>query len=81
MTTKQELIQEIKRFLTDKREDLIYEQDSECLPLQAELEDESGILYGYSKNEYETILKRFNDCEELITDIEHLLDGKNNPKV
>jgi len=81
MTTKQELIHEIKRFLTDKIEDLIYEQDSECLPLQAELEDESGSLYGYSKNEYETILKRFNDCEELITDIEHLLDGKNNPKI
>jgi len=75
MTTKLEFIEEIREFLLSKRQELEELADSECLPLQAEMAEGEGDLYGYSETEYNKILVDLSDCVELIEEVEAALDN------
>ena len=73
MTTKNELLEEFKQFVKDKREDAKIECDEEAMMWQEDADQPESEDYEISKREYEEILKRKGDIDELLDKIEDLL--------
>ena len=73
MTAKNEVLEEIKQFIIDKREEYSYESDEEAMIWQEDADQPESEDYEISKREYEEILKRKGDIDELLDKIEDLL--------
>lgn len=56
MTTKYEILEELKQFIIDKREEISTECDEEAMQWQEDAENTESEFYEISKQEYEKIL-------------------------
>jgi hypothetical protein len=73
MTTKEEVLNEFKEFLEDKRQEYSDECDDESMQWQEDAEQPESEYYEFSKKEYDEILKRKGEIDILLDDIENFL--------
>ena len=76
MTTKNELLEEFKQFVKDKREDAKIECDEEAMMWQEDADQPESEDYEISKFEYEKILKNKGEVDELLDEIDDFLANK-----
>ena len=76
MTTKNELLEEFKQFVKDKREDAKIECDEEAMMWQEDAEQPESEDYEISKFEYDKILKNKGEVDELLDEIDDFLANK-----
>ena len=76
MTTKNELLEEFKQFVKDKREDAKIECDEEAMMWQEDAEQPESEDYEISKFEYDKILKNKGEVDELLDEIDYFLANK-----
>ena len=76
MTTKNELLEDFKQFVKDKREDAKIECDEEAMIWQEDAEQPESEDYEISKFEYDKILKNKGEVDELLDEIDYFLANK-----
>ena len=76
MTTKNELLEEFKQFVKDKREDAETECDEEAMMWQEDAEQPESEDYEISKIEYDKILKNKGEVDEFLDEIDDFLANK-----
>ena len=76
MTTKNELLEEFKQFVKDKREYAEIECDEEAMMWQEDAEQPESQDYEISKFEYDKILKNKGEVDELLDEIDYFLANK-----
>ena len=76
MTTKNELLEDFKQFVKDKREDAKIECDEEAMMWQEDAEQPESEDYEISKFEYDKILKNKGEVDELLDEIDYFLANK-----
>ena len=76
MTTKNELLEEFKQFVKDKREYAEIECDEEAMMWQEDAEQPESEDYEISKFEYDKILKNKGEVDELLDEIDYFLANK-----
>lgn len=76
MTTKNELLEDFKQFVKDKREYAEIECDEEAMIWQEDAEQPESEDYEISKFEYEKILKNKGEVDELLDEIDDFLANK-----
>ena len=76
MTTKNELLEEFKQFVKDKREYAEIECDEEAMIWQEDAEQPESEDYEISKFEYDKILKNKGEVDELLDEIDYFLANK-----
>ena len=76
MTTKNELLEDFKQFVKDKREDAKIECDEEAMMWQEDAEQPESEDYEISKFEYDKILKNKGEVDELLDEIDDFLANK-----
>ena len=76
MTTKNELLEEFKQFVKDKREDAKIECDEEAMMWQEDADQPESEDYEISKFEYDKILKNKGEVDELLDEIDYFLANK-----
>ena len=76
MTTKNELLEEFKQFVKDKREDAEIECDEEAMMWQEDAEQPESEDYEISKFEYDKILKNKGEVDEFLDEIDDFLANK-----
>lgn len=73
MTTKDEALNEFKQFLEDKRQEYSDEVDDEAMQWQEDADQPESEYYEISKKEYDEILKRKGEIDDLLDNIENFL--------
>ena len=73
MTTKDEALNEFKQFLEDKRQEYSDEVDDEAMQWQEDADQPESEYYEIAKKEYDEILKRKGEIDDLLDNIENLL--------
>ena len=76
MTTKNELLEDFKQFVKDKRVDAEIECDEEAMMWQEDAEQPESEYYEISKFEYDKILKNKGEVDELLDEIDDFLANK-----
>ena len=76
MTTKNELLEDFKQFVKDKREYAEIECDEEAMMWQEDAEQPESEDYEISKFEYDKILKNKGEVDELLDEIDYFLANK-----
>ena len=76
MTTKNELLEEFKQFVKDKREDAEIECNEEAMMWQEDAEHPESEYYETAKYEYEKILKDKGELDALLDEIDDFLANK-----
>ena len=76
MTTKNELLEDFKQFVKDKREYAEIECDEEAMIWQEDAEQPESEDYEISKFEYDKILKNKGEVDELLDEIDYFLANK-----
>jgi hypothetical protein len=76
MTTKNELLEEFKQFVKDKREDAEIECNEESMMWQEDAEQPESEYYETAKYEYEKILKDKGELDALLDEIDDFLANK-----
>ena len=76
MTTKNELLEEFKQFVKDKREYAEIECDEEAMMWQEDAEQPESQDYEISKFEYDKILKNKGEVDEFLDEIDDFLANK-----
>ena len=76
MTTKNELLEEFKQFVKDKREYAEIECDEEAMMWQEDAEQPESQDYEISKFEYDKILKNKGEVDEFLDEIDYFLANK-----
>ncbi len=76
MTTKQELLEEFKQFVQDKREDAEIECDEEAMMWQEDADQPESEDYEISKFEYDKILKHKGEVDEFLDEVDYFLANK-----
>ena len=76
MTTKNELLEDFKQFVKDKREYAEIECDEEAMIWQEDAEQPESEDYEISKFEYDKILKNKGEVDELLDEIDDFLSNK-----
>ena len=76
MTTKNELLEEFKQFVKDKREDAEIECNEEAMMWQEDAEQPESEYYETAKYEYEKILKDKGEVDALLDEIDDFLANK-----
>ena len=76
MTTKNELLEEFKQFVKDKREAAEIECDEEAMMWQEDADQPESQDYEISKFEYDKILKNKGEVDELLDEIDDFLANK-----
>ena len=76
MTTKNELLEDFKQFVKDKREYAEIESDEEAMIWQEDAEQPESEDYEISKFEYDKILKNKGEVDELLDEIDDFLANK-----
>ena len=76
MTTKNELLEDFKQFVKDKREYAEIECDEEAMIWQEDAEQPESEDYEISKFEYDKILKNKGEVDELLDEIDDFLANK-----
>jgi hypothetical protein len=73
MTTKNEALNEFKQFLEEKRQEYSNEADNEAMQWQEAADQPESEDYEIAKKEYEEILKRKVEIDDLLDNIENFL--------
>ena len=76
MTTKNELLEDFKQFVKDKREYAEIECDEEAMIWQEDAEQPESEDYEISKFEYDKILKNKGEVDEFLDEIDDFLANK-----
>ena len=76
MTTKNELLEDFKQFVKDKREYAEIECDEEAMMWQEDAEQPESQDYEISKFEYDKILKNKGEVDEFLDEIDDFLANK-----
>jgi len=76
MITKDELLQEIKEWLSDKKQEVEDYSNEEAMQWQEDADQPESEFYKISKIEYDKVLKHKGDCDTLIEDLEEFLHNK-----
>jgi hypothetical protein len=75
MTTKSEIIDELKSFIAEKRECISDECDEESMQWQEDSQNEESEFYEISKKEYEKIINDKLNSDECLDKIENFLNN------
>ena len=76
MTTRNELLEEIKEFIKERKTDAEIECDEEAMMWQEDAEQPESEDYEISKYEFDKILKNKGEVDELLDEIEDFLSRK-----
>jgi len=73
MITKDEILEEIKEWLSDKKQEVEDYSNEEAMQWQEDAEQPESEFYEIAKTEYYKVLKRKGDCDALIETLEEFL--------
>ena len=76
MTTKNEFLEELKEWISDKKQEYEEESNEEAMQWQEDAEQPESEYYEVSKEEYEKILIRKGEIDQVIEEIEDFLHLK-----
>ena len=76
MTTRNELLEEIKEFIKERKKDAEIECDEEAMMWQEDAEQPESEDYEISKYEFDKILKNKGEVDELLDEVEDFLSRK-----
>ena len=76
MTTKYEFLEELKEWISYKKQEYEEESNEEAMQWQEDADNSCSEFYEIAKDSYDEILKRKGDIDGLIEEIESFLANK-----
>jgi len=75
MTTKYEILEELKQLIIDKREEISTEADEESMQWQEDADQEESEFYEVAKFEYNKILDTKLNADLFLDQVEEFLNN------